>query len=84
MTPENTDAGRSPVHRWVQRLLCALLGHKYRVLRQMNRGARKIGCDRCCGAWGMHDATRAVVPWDADLEAMYAPGGPLDPAHYKG
>jgi len=24
------------------------------------------------------------VPWDADLEAMYAPGGPLDPAHYKG
>lgn len=33
---------------------------------------------------GMHDRTRTFVPWDSELEAMYAPGGPLDPETYKG
>lgn len=68
----------------MKRLWCFLFGHDYKVLRVMNRGARKLGCPRCLGTWGMHDATRTVVPWDTDLEAMYAPGGPLDPAHFKG
>lgn len=67
-----------------KRLLCAFAGHKLYVERRMNPGARKIVCDRCKGAWGMHDRTRAVVPWDDELEAAYAPGGPLDPAKYKG
>ncbi len=56
--------------------------HQYRVLRRMNPGARKVGCDRCGAVWGMHD--RTFVPWDSELEAMYAPGGPLDPETYKG
>ena len=68
----------------VRRLACMVAGHQYRVLRKMNAGARKVGCDRCGCAWGMHDATRAFLPWDDDLEAAYAPGGPLDPATYKG
>jgi hypothetical protein len=25
----------------------------------------------------MHDPTRSLVPWDAEFEAMYAPGGAL-------
>ena len=50
----------------------------------MNPGARKVGCDRCGAVWGMHDRTRTFVPWDSELEAMYAPGGPLDPETYKG
>ena len=73
-----------PLERTVRRLACMVAGHQYRVLRRMNPGARKVGCDRCGCAWGMHDATRAFVPWDDELEAAYAPGGPLDPAHYKG
>ena len=89
MNEHDTKAPDSPavaglVERTVRRLACLLARHKYRVARQMNPGARKVVCDRCGGAWGMHDATRAFVPWDADLEAAYAPGGPLDPAHYKG
>lgn len=68
----------------VRRLVCWLTSHEYRVTRRMNKGARKLVCDRCGGAWGMHDATQTVVPWDAELEALYAPGGPLDPASYKG
>jgi len=72
------------VERTVRRLACMVAGHKYRVERRMNPGARKVVCDRCGAAWGMHDATRSLVPWDDQLEAMYAPGGPLDPATYKG
>lgn len=66
------------------RIICFCLGHEYRVIRVLNSGARKICCDRCSGVWGMHDATRLVVRWDDELEAVYAPGGPLDPETYKG
>lgn len=82
--PEPSEPVAGPVQRTVRRLACMVAGHKYRVARRMNPGARQVVCDRCRGAWGMHDATRAFVPWDADLEAAYAPGGPLDPATYKG
>ena len=58
-------------------LICALRGHKYHVIKHMNPGARKIGCIRCGKAWAMHDGTRSLIPWDEELEALYAPGGPL-------
>lgn len=66
------------------KLICLLIGHEYRVVRRMNPGARKVTCDRCHKAWGMHDPTRSFVPWDSQLESMYAPGGPLDPEKFKG
>lgn len=61
----------------LERLFCAALGHLYVVERVLNHGARKIGCTRCGKHWGMHDTTRSFVPWDGDLEALYAPGGIL-------
>ncbi|OBQ32331.1 MAG: hypothetical protein AN487_22575 [Anabaena sp. CRKS33] len=73
--------GMGPVWRW---LACKVVGHQYQVLRRMNPGARKVGCDRCGAVWGMHDRTQTLVPWDDEFEAMYALGGPLDPEHYKG
>jgi hypothetical protein len=79
-----SDAVGAQVERGVGRLACMVAGHQYRVLRRMNPGARKVGCDRCGAVWGMHDATRTLVPWDSSFEAMYAPGGPLDPETYKG
>lgn len=76
-----TDSPSGPLQHIVSWMLCKMAGHRYRVLRRMNAGSRKVGCDRCGGAWGMHDATRSFVPWDADLEACYAPGGPLREPH---
>lgn len=61
----------------IERLFCAVLGHRYVVVRVLNPGARKVGCTRCKEAWGMHDSTRSFVPWDSELEAFYAPGWPL-------
>ena len=70
----------SGVQRWVRRLVCAVASHEWRVVRKMNPGSRKVACDRCGGCWAMHDPTQTLVPWDDEFEAMYAPGGPLDPA----
>jgi hypothetical protein len=61
----------------IERLICAIFGHRYALQRVLNRRARKVGCTRCARAWGMHDPTRSLVPWDAEFEAMYAPGGAL-------
>ena len=59
-----------------QSLWCWLLGHEYVVLRRMNPGARKVGCERCGGQWGMHDETRAFIPWNSELEAFYDRNNP--------
>lgn len=67
--------------RLLQKLMCAVFGHRYFVMRRMNPGARKVGCHRCGAAWGMHDETRSFVPWDGEFEALYASGGPLDPEY---
>ena len=67
----------------IERLLCALLGHRYVVERVLNAGARKVGCTRCNRQWAMHDATHAFVPWDGELESLYAPGGLLAPLEPK-
>ena len=61
----------------LERLLCAVLGHRYVVERVLNHGARKVGCTRCRNHWAMHDSTRSFVPWDGEFEALYAPGGIL-------
>ena len=61
----------------LERFICAVLGHRYVVERVLNHGARKVGCARCGEHWAMHDGTRSFVPWDGELEALYAPGGIL-------
>jgi hypothetical protein len=63
--------------RLVMRLACKLIGHRYRVARVLNYGAMQLTCKTCGGLWAMHHDTRSFLPWDADFEALYAPGGPL-------
>lgn len=67
---------RHPLERIVRLLACKLTGHRYAVAREFG-GARKVTCSRCGAAWAMHDATRSFLPWDADFESLYAPGGLL-------
>ena len=63
----------------LEKLMCAVFGHKYVVEREFV-GARKVGCTRCGRKWGMHDGTRSFVPWDGELEAFYSHGGVLEQA----
>ncbi len=55
----------------LERLLCAVLGHRYVVQRVFSPNSRKIGCTRCDKEWGMYDSIRAIVPWDSELEQLY-------------
>lgn len=55
----------------IERILCALLGHRYVVQRVFSPSSRQVGCTRCRCQWGMHDPTRSFVPWDGGLEDMY-------------
>jgi hypothetical protein len=55
----------------IRRMLCAVVGHKYLVLRVFNPGARQVGCIRCGRKWAMHDGTRSFIEWDIEIEEMY-------------
>lgn len=61
----------------LERLICAVFGHRYVVERVLNYGARKVGCTRCGKHWAMHDGTRSFVPWSGEFETLYAQGGIL-------
>lgn len=63
--------------RLIEKLLCAVFGHRYVVERVLSHGARKVVCTRCSKHWAMHDGTRSFVPWDGEFEEYYAPGGIL-------
>jgi len=61
----------------IERIVCALAGHKYKTIRILDPYARKVGCTRCGQIWAMHYPTQSFVPWDADLENVYSDSGPL-------
>lgn len=54
----------------LERILCAIFGHRYVVEREIAPHWRKVGCTRCRRSWGMHDPTRAFVPWDGEQAAL--------------
>lgn len=65
------------------RIICALLGHRYVVERQITHYWRKVGCTRCNRKWGMHDPTKAFVPWDNEQEQMAKDHYPTHRKYYE-
>lgn len=57
--------------RMFERILCAVLGHKYQIARVFSPTSRQLTCTRCGHLWGMNDTVRALVPWDGELKEMY-------------
>lgn len=53
-------------------VLCYFFGHKFALVKQLTPHSRKIGCTRCRQMFGMNDDARAVIPWNRELEVMYA------------
>lgn len=68
----------------LERIICALLGHRYVVERMFGPYTRKVGCTRCNRKWVMHDHVQAFLPWDQEFEELYKPGGVLNPANTQG
>jgi hypothetical protein len=55
----------------IERIMCALFGHKYVVEKRLSSTSRKVGCTICNKKWAMNDDVRAFVPWDYDFEKLY-------------
>ena len=53
---------------YVNKLICALFGHRYYVIKTYSDSVRHIGCSRCGKEWGMHDGLQCLVEWDRELE----------------
>lgn len=66
----------------IERLLCALFGHRYIVARVFSPESRQVTCTRCQRLWAMNDNVRAFVPWDGSFEQLYRTLGQW-PGTYK-
>ncbi len=53
------------------KLICRLLGHKYRIIKEYSPEIRKLKCARCGCIFGMHDGVHALVLWDRDMESAH-------------
>lgn len=65
------------VYQTAVRIVCKLIGHRYRATRVLSYGAMQVCCKTCGKLWAMHHDTKSFLPWDADFEALYSPGGAL-------
>lgn len=61
----------------MRKLLCSMLGHRYRVVQEFNRGghSRRVQCLRCDGDWAMHDELMIIADWDHDFDRIYRDEG---------
>ena len=55
----------------IERLMCALFGHKYVIQLTFSPTSRKVGCTRCEREWAMNDSVRAFVDWSGEFEELY-------------
>lgn len=55
----------------IERLMCALLGHRYITQLTFSPTSRKVGCTRCEREWAMNDSVRAFVDWSGEFEELY-------------
>lgn len=54
----------------IEKLLCAVFGHKYVVEMVFSPTYRKVGCTRCNKKWAMNDRVKSLLPWDGDFEEL--------------
>lgn len=63
---------RKPWDTLWQRIKCRLGLHWFYRKQQVSEASDLIGC-ACCGReWGMNHDVRGLIPWDEELERMYA------------
>lgn len=55
----------------IERLMCALFGHRYITQLTFSPTSRKVGCTRCEREWAMNDSVRAFVDWSGEFEELY-------------
>lgn len=51
----------------MSKLLCFIVGHKYRLHRKITDDIREAKCIRCGKFFGIHDGLEVVLPLDTQL-----------------
>lgn len=60
---------------------CRIGRHKRLHVIQSFGSAKHVGCPDCLREFGMHDGLRAFLPWDGEIEQLYADTGYDVPAY---
>ena len=63
----------------LQRLVCAVIGHRYLTALHFSPTHRIVACRRCYALYGMEDVTQSFLPWDDDLTQVYKDAPIYDP-----
>jgi hypothetical protein len=55
----------------MDKLMCFIFGHRYRLKQNINSYIREVKCERCQKEWGMNDEVRQLLPLDDELKEQH-------------
>jgi hypothetical protein len=55
----------------MNKMLCLIFGHRYRILRKITPYVRELKCKRCKKEFGMNDDVKVVLPLDQELREAH-------------
>lgn len=55
----------------MNKLLCDILGHKYKLKRTISYSIREVKCTRCKQEFGMNDRAECILPMDDELIELH-------------
>jgi hypothetical protein len=55
----------------MKKLICAIFGHRYRLLRQISPTIQELNCSRCKKEFGINHTVKAVLPMDDELRKLH-------------
>lgn len=51
----------------ISRIICRLVGHKYKSTRRISRQVTELRCPRCGKEFAIHTGVQSLLPLDNDL-----------------
>jgi len=51
---------------------CKLWLHDYYHIKRLSEVSQKVGCKNCGRCFAVNHSLRAVIPWDLEIESLYA------------
>ena len=56
----------------MRKLICKILGHKYKLLRKISNTIVEVKCDRCKSEFGMNSDIESILPLDGELKTLHS------------
>ena len=55
----------------MKKIICKILGHKYKLLRKISNTIVEVKCARCNSEFGMNSDTQSILPLDGELKTLH-------------